>query len=257
MKYKILTVFLFIFFVQACSKDNIDENAENNVLNISSNQKTLGTSSKDILSADRFTKMIIEIAYVEGFKPTQTTINNFVSFVEARTNKPGGIFVETIAIPSPGKSQYSIDDIIEIEDNSRVFYNTDDTITIWAFFSDGESNDNSDTSVILGKAYRNTSFVIFEDTIQGYSDSIFEPSRNVLETTIMTHEFGHILGLVNLGAPLQSNHEDTENAKHCNVNTCLMYFSTEIRNISGQMPGGTVPQLDSQCIADLQANGGK
>ena len=256
MKCKILIVLLFFVFIQSCSKDDVVENSENNVIKISNNQKTLGTSSNDILSADTFTKIIIEIAYVEGFKPTQTAINNFTSFIEARTFKPDGIIVETIAIPSPGQDQYSIDDIIKIEDDNRIYYNTSDTIAIWVYFSDGESIDNSNTSVVLGKAYRNTSFVIFEDTIQDFSDSIFEPNRNVLETTIMAHEFGHILGLVNLGAPLQSNHEDTENPKHCDVSSCLMYFSTEIRNISSQT-GGTIPQLDSLCIADLQANGGK
>jgi hypothetical protein len=44
------------------------------------------------------------------------------------------------------------------------------------------------------------------------SDSAFEPNRSLLETTVITHEFGHILGLT-LGTALQSNHE--EHPKHC------------------------------------------
>jgi hypothetical protein len=37
-----------------------------------------------------------------------------------------------------------------------------------------------------------------------------------------------------------------------------MYWSAEGgTNITNIVNGGIVPQLDSQCIADLQANGGK
>jgi predicted Zn-dependent protease len=66
-------------------------------------------------------------------------------------------------------------------------------------FIDGASASDSGNSYVLGTAYRNTSFVIYEKTIQSLSDSPFEPSRSLFETTVITHEFGHILGLTNLG----------------------------------------------------------
>ncbi len=94
--------------------------------------------------------------------------------------------------------------------------------------------------------------------MQGLSNEPSEPSRAVLETTVLNHELGHILGLTNLGAPLQSPHEDSEHPKHCDVQSCLMYFAAETgAGIMGMVIGGSVPQLDPQCIADLQANGGK
>jgi hypothetical protein len=37
-----------------------------------------------------------------------------------------------------------------------------------------------------------------------------------------------------------------------------MYWSSETGGgISNMVSGGTAPKLDAQCIADLQANGGK
>jgi hypothetical protein len=45
------------------------------------------------------------------------------------------------------------------------------------FFADGKSSKDTDTSVILGTAYRNTSFVIYEQTVHGLSDSAFEPTE--------------------------------------------------------------------------------
>ena len=110
----------------------------------------------------------------------------------------------------------------------------------------------------MGTAYWNTSFVIYQETVESFSNSPFEPDRTLLETTVVNHEFGHILGLTNLGTPLQSEHEDEEHPKHCNVENCLMYWASESAvNLSDMASMSTAPQLDAQCIADLQANGGK
>jgi hypothetical protein len=252
----LLTIGLFLS-VASCSKDD-DPIDNSGTVNPNTNKQQTGSSSNDLLSDKKFKSMVIEVVYVAGFEPSSTAINNFVSFLTARTYKPNGISVIKRSIPSPGNSPYTDAEIVSIEDANRTKYNTTDQIAVWAFFTDGKSSKDTDTGVILGTAYRNTSFVIFEQTIQGLSDSPFEPSRNVLETTVITHEFGHILGLTNLGTALQSSHEDAEHPKHCNVNTCLMYWSSETGSGIGNMVSGdAAPQLDAQCIADLRANGGK
>ncbi|MFI0430830.1 membrane metalloprotease [Mariniflexile sp. HMF6888] len=254
---KIITLLLVFGFLVSCSKEDAtdNENATNTKL---ANQKNTGSSSNDLLSDTTFKSMVIELVYVEGFEPTQSSINNFVSFLEARTFKPHGITVEKRAIASPGNAPYTNQEIITIEDANRTKYNTNDQIAVWAFFADGESASNTDSGVVLGTAYRNTSFVIYEETIQDLSNSPFEPNRTILETTVISHEFGHILGLTNLGANMVENHEDTEHTKHCNVESCLMHWSVEsgagLNNLIG---ANSAPELDAQCIADLQANGGK
>ncbi|MDR7211886.1 membrane metalloprotease [Flavobacterium piscis] len=252
----LLTICLFIS-IASCSKE--DDRTDNLVaVNPNTNKQQTGSSSNDLLSDRKFKRMVIEVVYVAGFEPSSTAINNLVNFLTARTYKPNGINVIKRSIPSPGNLSYTNEEIVSIEDANRTKYNNSDEIAVWAFFADGKSSKDTGTSVILGTAYRNTSFVIFEQTIQGLSDSPFEPGRSLLETTVITHEFGHILGLTNLGTALQSNHEDTEHPKHCVEKTCLMYWSSETGGgISNMVSGGTAPQLDAQCIADLRANGGK
>jgi hypothetical protein len=129
-------------------------------------------------------------------------------------------------------------------------------IAVWAYFADGKASGDTNTQVTLGTAYRNTSFIIYEATVQSLSGGLNEPSTAVLESTVIEHEFGHILGLTNFGAPMQTPHEDTSNSKHCNVESCLMYYAATTGNNLMNL-GGTIPQLDALCIADLQANGGK
>jgi hypothetical protein len=202
--------------------------------------------------------MVVELVFVEGFAPTAQAVNNFTSFLNARANKSAGITVLQRSIASPGKDTFTNQEIAAIEDANRTKYNTASQIAVWALFIDGASASNTTNSSILGTAYRNTSFVIYEKTIQGLSDSPFEPDRTLIETTVVTHEFGHILGLTNLGTPLQSNHEDPEHQKHCVVESCLMYWSAESGSgVSNMVSGGSAPKLDAQCLADLKANGGK
>ena len=79
-----------------------------------------------------------------------------------------------------------------------------------------------------------------------------------METTVVSHEFGHILGLTNLGSDMQEDHEDDAHPKHCDVEICLMYWATESSaGLDNMLNMTSAPQLDAQCIADLQANGGK
>lgn len=253
----IKAIIVLILILASCSKDNLSNN-DDNESNEVANQQTTGSSSSDLLSDVKFKSIILEVVYVEGFEPSTIALNNLVAFLSARTHKPNGIVVEKRSIVSPQNTAYTNQQIIAIEDANRTKYNTDNQIAIWAFFADNESANNTNSGVVLGTAYRNTSFVIYEETIHGLSDSPFEPNRNLIETTVITHEFGHLLGLTNLGSNLQSNHEDTSHPKHCNVESCLMYWASETGSgISNMLTNGSAPQLDAQCIADLQANGGK
>lgn len=250
-----IAIIVLAFLLQACTKNEINDSRTNITI---ANKKQTGTSAHDLLSDNTYTSMVIEVVYVEGYAPTQIAITNFVNFIKDRTYKPDGVSVKTRSIVSPGKSKYDITDIRDIEDANRTEFNTDTTIAVWAFFVDGVSDKNTTDSVILGTAYRNTSFVIFENTVQDFSNSNFEPKRDLLETTVIEHEFCHILGLTNFGSEMQSNHEDTEHSRHCNVKSCLMYWAAEYGlSISNMYGLNSTPQLDDQCIADLRANGGK
>lgn len=254
---KRLTFILLLLAVSlACTKEENNETSSSNLK--LANKKNTGSSANDLLSDTTFKSLVVEVIYVEGFEPTQTALNNFVSFLNNRTFKPNGITIEKRAIKSQGKSTYTTQDIINIEDVHRTKYNTNNQIAVWVFFADGASANNTNSSSTLGVAYRNTSFVIFEETIHNLSDSPFKPNRSVLETTVINHEFGHLLGLTNLGTAMTENHEDTQHAKHCNNENCLMYWSAESGSgISNLIGANSAPQLDAQCIADLQANGGK
>ncbi|MEC3906978.1 membrane metalloprotease [Tamlana sp. 2201CG12-4] len=255
MRRRICILLIITTFISACSKDNAIEGEQPQSINKILNRQSTGSSAHDLLSDDNFTSMVIELVYVEGFEPTQSAIDNLLSFLDNRTFKPNGITIEKRSIPSPGKNIYTIEDVADIERDLREKFNTSNQIAVWALFIDGKSDKDVDNKVVLGTAYWNTSFVIYEDTVQSLSNSPFKPNRSTLESSVINHEFGHILGLTNLGSPMQSEHEDLEHPKHCNVESCLMHWTSESVTLISTM--NSIPQLDAQCIADLRANGGK
>lgn len=210
----------------------------------------------DFLSDDDYDKLIVEIQYISGQQPSSTTLDNLKSFLQNRLHKSSITTVQT-SIGSPNHSSYTLTDIKNIEEDNRTQVTKGKTLTAYFLFLDADYASNNGNSKVLGVAYGNTSMAIFEKTIKEYSGGIGEPSTSTVETAVINHEFGHILGLVNNGTPMNTNHQDNANGKHCNVQSCLMYFNVETSDIIANLLGGGVPQLDTHCIKDLQDNGGK
>jgi len=249
-------LFLSSLILTGCSNDD-DTTSENTDAPVqTANKRPLGSSANDLLSDQNFKSLTIEMVSVEGFEPTETAIANFSQFLENRVFKPDGITINRRTIASSNKAPFTIDEIREIEDDSRTLFNAGDDITVYVYFADGKNEDDDNERVTLGTAYLNTSMVIYEETLRRLSTTRGAPLLSTIESATLNHEFAHLLGLVNIGTPLQSEHEDSESRGHCNVQKCLM--ETAIEFSSGIMDmGDTVPQLDPLCIADLQANGGK
>jgi hypothetical protein len=110
--------------------------------------------------------MVIELVYVQGFEPSATVIILFL--LNARSNKPGGITVVR-SIASPGKLLYKSGNCSyrRCQQNKVQYCEPNSSMA----FIDGASASDSGNSYVLGTAYRNTSFVIYEKTIQSLSDS--------------------------------------------------------------------------------------
>lgn len=256
MKYlKYLLFFTLLVANLNCSKD--DKASEENGINTSGNKKSTGSSARGFLAADKYQSLVVEVSYVENFRPNVQTLINLKQFLETLANKPNGITIVEKQIPTPNKSVFSINDITEIENANRSKYNDTGILAVHILYINGISDSDTSSSKTLGSAYFNTSIVIYEQNIKDLSDELNEPNRVDLETTVLFHEFGHLLGLVDLGSPMQNNHLDTEHDKHCNNESCLMFWKVENSGVLQMMTSGNVPQFDANCLLDLKANGGK
>ena len=253
---KIVIVTILVSVLLICLNcSNKDENPNPTVPNPSLNKKNVGESANDFLSLATYDKLTIELVSVNGFTPSTNVLNSFKSFLEARLNKPNGIIIQSRNVPATGLAPYSLAEITTYEDNSRTKFNVARELTMYIFITEDAYSENSN---VLGLAYRNTSFAIMGGRIRQLTGGIGQPSEDLVMQTVLRHEAAHLLGLVGVGTPTQSNHQDVAHGKHCNVTNCLMYYTVESGDFISNLTGlSTPPELDTQCINDLRANGGK
>jgi len=211
----------------------------------------------DFLSDYKFKSLTIEIVYEHGLSPSPETINNLRLFLASRLFKPGNILVNSREISGSDKSSISLSDISEIERKNRSAYSKNNSLTCFVYLSNSDYSGDSGNNKTLGISYASTSIVLFGKTMLSLSGGVAQPSYSVLETTVAEHEFGHLMGLVNKGTGMTSLHLDAAHGKHCSNSKCLTYYLVETSDVVSNLTGGTIPLLDSNCIRDLQRNGGK
>tara|TARA_R110002049_G_scaffold33535_13_gene110441 strand:- start:9867 stop:10667 length:801 start_codon:yes stop_codon:yes gene_type:complete len=266
MKNFSVLCFAFLLII-ACSKDSNDEDPIK--INTAANLKASGDSANDILSNANYDAMIFEIAYVKNYKPNTESIANFIRFIKSTTFKDD-ISVVYKELSSPNETSLSLKKIASLETENRTIYTQGKTLSIYIYFADAPSeNDEEDSNAVtLGAVYRNTSMIIYEATIKKLTAKSFLITDATVEEATLNHEMSHLMGLVNLGSEMVNNHEglttdDDENEvgnSHCTTENCLM--STELEFGGGMKKmliasKNSVPTLDTECLADLKANGGR
>ena len=246
MKKKLIALPLFclLFFTQ-CNKEDIT--ASNNL-----NNRSVGASAREFLNSSSYQTLNIEIVYMPGFAPDANALNNLRNFLNTLINKPAGINITQRAIPASGKTVLTLAEIRDLEKSYRTSFTSGTSLGVFILYTDCSYSEAN----TLGVAHKNTSIVIFGKTVHENSGSVNQASLTKLETLTLEHEYGHLLGLVDLGSPMQVNHKDPA-SNHCNNNTCLMYYETQITQMGGILISGPVPSLDANCKNDLKANGGK
>ncbi|TMM58060.1 hypothetical protein FEE95_01135 [Maribacter algarum] len=278
---QIWTILLCLGLVFSCKKSD-DSSSEEAAK--SANLLAIGKSANDILSNDTFTKLKIEIAYVTGFRPTRATTIVLENYLKTYTFKED-IEIVFNELPSPGKETLTLEEIADLETENRTVYNDGETLGVYIYFTDAPSS-SDDEGATLGAVYRNTTMVIYQPTVRRIAvRNIIRES--VVETATIKHEFGHLLGLVDLGSTPVNEHEDPESENHCNIAGCLMGAELQFSRVgksssyaeendwlksacsfneksllkilksSTSKSLKNTTSLDDECILDLKSNGGR
>lgn len=229
---KLFLAGILVFFI-SCSKSSSDSDGDptGTPVNKQANLLFPGDSANDILSNENFDKILIEIAYVTGFRPTTLAISQLTDYLRQHTFKEN-IEVIFLELPSPVEDGLTLNEIADLETKNRTAYNSGSTLAVYIYFADApaEGDDLDGGLVTLGAVYRNTSMIIHEVTVRELASKSLTVSNTDVETATLNHEFGHLFGLVNLGTDMVNDHESqSENEdgiltadNHCNQAGCLM-----------------------------------
>lgn len=266
MKKKIVLYSLlgFVLFL-GCSKDSDVTSTNSTGVDKSGNRLTTGMSASDFLGNANFDKLLIEIAYVAGFQPSIEAMANFEDFLQERTFKQD-IEFRYRSYPSPLKETLTLEEVVDLENENRTAFNEGSTLALYIYFSDASSDsDNEEEGLVtLGAVYRNTSMVIYEQTVRDLANNSNAIRVEDVETATLFHEMGHLFGLVGLSNASVNEHEDPDAENHCNVAGCLMraelQFGTSLlKMMQNNVAKGSavVPDFDAECLLDMQQYGGR
>ena len=247
-----LSLFLLAVLFYGCSKKNTSYVNNPNAPDYLHN-RAVGASANEMLASGTYKSLKIEIQYMTGYPPDAGAISHLQSILAGILNKPSGITVVTKEIPASSSQVLSSTAVADIERSNRTAFTSGDQLALYVLYTNGNYTDPN----VLGIAYKNTSVALFGKKIYDNSGGIGQASRTKLEATVTEHEMGHLLGLVDLGTPMTSNHKDVAHGSHCNNSNCLMYYASETSDIFGFLITGNIPAFDANCKADLHANGGQ
>jgi hypothetical protein len=217
-----------------------------------SQQCGVGAEAALLLKPQPYANLVIEIATTAGATPRQAAIDHLKQMIQDLTGK-GATVVMDAPLPAPGHA-LSVGDVVALENASRTRFALADTGVFFYLVVAESSTSDSGNLKVLGQAYRASSMVIFQKSIDSISGGLGQPSRDIVESSVVAHEFGHVLGLVNIGTPMVQPHEDGAHPAHDTNQSCLMYWLNDSSMlVQNLLTGGVVPDLDAQCRADLLA----
>jgi hypothetical protein len=188
--------------------------------------------------------------------PTQAALDTLVSRCQSHLNKPAGVQLVTRALNIPGQPVWSLQETYNLEIAHRQHYANGPQAVKYYLYLDGHSDQDTSTTAVLAWTYTGTSTGVFPETLQLAVNPVV--TLEEVEQSVLVHEMGHDLGLVNLGCPLTSNHLDTQHGPHCINDICVMFWATESGNPQIVLANhGMLPSdFDTACDNDLRANGG-
>lgn len=250
MKLHLFCILLFAIVLAGCARSVADEPG---FFDPKYHLRGTGQSAKELLTDSVFTALKIEVQYVKGREPDEETLLNLKKFLSTHLHKPKGIHIITTEISSPEDTVYNLLRVMQLEDKQRTAFTRNDTLAVYVLFANGYYFNHQ----LLGYAYRNTSVVVFESQILDNAARLKKHKRVYLESRVLLHEFGHLMGLVNTGAPVQTDHHDEEHGKHCTNKRCLMYHLADSEEYPLVLVKPQPPGFDKACLEDLKVIGGK
>ena len=204
-----------------------------------------GECRYEILRGNEYSKIHIEVNYVTGNSPESDALNLLKQRIQEVTDK-STITVSQSSFGSTDNS-YTLEEILELENKQRTRFKNGNTFVVHILYLNGEYSDNDQT---LGLAYSGTSFAIFKEKIEDAAFLLI--SSKDIEKSVIVHEFGHLLGLVNNGYQSPHDHEDSQHPHHSNNDESVMYWAIESQDIGNQIDGEPPNDFDNYDLDDLK-----
>jgi hypothetical protein len=200
-----------------------------------------GSFAPGILAPSHSSAVVVEVRTQSSADPRQETIDHVVSVLGDASAKP----VNVVQGPGVGggAQRWSADDLRSTADAGAAQGNGRAVIHL-LFVHGSFGGDDS----VLGVAVRGDAAAIFTDQIDGASTPLV--GAGGIEVAVVTHEVGHLLGLVDLF--LHTGRQDPDHPGHSTNSKSVMFWAVESNLVADLLQGGPPKDFDTADLADLE-----
>ena len=188
-------------------------------------------------------RVVVEVLAQSGAAPRQASIDHLTSVLRSVTAKP-------VDAPAPealgGGSQAWTPAAIVAAAAAATQGQSTHQATLRLLFLHGTFQDDDS---VLGVSVRGDLAAVFVDVVDGAGTPVV--GAPVIEAAVVTHEAGHLLGLVDLY--LSTGRQDPQHPGHSRNPQSVMYWAVESDLVTMLLSGGPPRDFDADDLADLAA----
>jgi hypothetical protein len=185
--------------------------------------------------------VVVELRTQSGASPQQSSITHLESVLSSVTGKNVSV-VQGAGIDGAAKS-WSADEL-RAAGAAGAGQGGGRAVIHLLFVHGSFGGDDS----VLGIAVRGDTAAVFVDEVQSSSTPLVGSSG--IESAVVTHEVGHLLGLVDLF--LHTGRQDPDHPGHSTDQNSVMYWAVESNLVADLLTGGPPKDFDNADLADLQ-----
>ena len=200
------------------------------------------------LRSSMYTSMVIEIDHDPGYRPYSSSVDLLIDRLESVCDKPAGISVEYFEVDFGHDGTWSAQDVRDKGWEQKDTSPRDGTTLYWQILFPAGTYDSDS---VLGVAVDASTVALFSDSIDDSAGPFGRPSVEDVENSVLVHEVGHLLGLVNLVYESPVDHEDPDHPGHSSNDDSVMYWAIESTDVANFIFGSLPSDFDDDDRADL------
>ena len=206
----------------------------------------MGAMARTYLRGAPATSLVVELDWMAGRAPSTSALDHLSAILRRECDKPGGIEVRRGSEISTTRTSWTVDDLLVLEHEARSQRSAGSRATMWIAYLGGSFAPNEHA---LGVSFAGSASAIFRDRINDATSALIIASE--IERSVLVHEVGHLLALVNIGYRSRFDHEDAAHPNHSNSRDSVMYWAVEDISVRNLLGGGPPSDFDSADRADL------
>jgi hypothetical protein len=184
------------------------------------------------IRGDVYRKLIVEVDVTRGFGPQRGVMTDVFRGFAALLDKPDGIEVvfDDELEPVGRSHRWSDEELFALADVHMDLDLPPGVDRIHVLWLDGHA-DSEDGGPVLGEAWDHRHIAMYKQSLSAGCEQLItalasELCRNA-ELAVLTHEVGHLLGLVDNGLPMVRDHRDRDHGNHDHDPDSVMYWQNE------------------------------